>query len=47
MIELLPETDAEWWRSFVHDIYTKSQQDGWQAALYDFMASLINVSDVP
>jgi pimeloyl-ACP methyl ester carboxylesterase len=47
VIELLPETDAEWWRSFVHDIYTKSQQDGWQAALYDFMASLINVPDVP
>jgi hypothetical protein len=47
VIELLPETDAEKWRSFVHDIYTKSQRDGWQAALHEFMASLINVPDTP
>jgi hypothetical protein len=31
--------------SFHHDIYTKSQRDGWQVALHEFMASLINVPD--
>lgn len=47
VIELLPETDADKWRSFVYDIYTKSQRENWQAALNDFMASLINVPDAP
>ena len=42
VIELLPETDADKWRSFVYDIYTKSQRENWQAALNDFMASLIS-----
>ena len=32
VIELLPETDADKWRSFVYDIYTKSQRENWQAA---------------
>jgi len=47
VIELLPETDADKWRSFVYNIYTKSQRENWQAALNDFMASLINVPDAP
>lgn len=29
VIELLPKADAEKWRSFVRDIYTKSQREGW------------------
>lgn len=47
MIELLPEADAEKWRLFVRDIYTKSQREGLQAAQTGFMASLINVPDTP
>ncbi|MFZ1875518.1 MAG: hypothetical protein WBL44_18645 [Nitrososphaeraceae archaeon] len=43
----MPETDADKWRSFVYNIYTKSQRENWQAALNDFMASLINVPDAP
>jgi len=45
--ELLPETGAEKWRSFHHDIFVKSQLDGWMSALPEFMASLINVPDTP
>jgi pimeloyl-ACP methyl ester carboxylesterase len=45
VIELLP--DVEKWRSFHHDIYTKSQCEGWEAALAEFMASLIGVPDSP
>jgi hypothetical protein len=45
--EPLPKADAEKWHSFVRDIYTKSQRDGWQAAQTEFMASLINVPDTP
>jgi pimeloyl-ACP methyl ester carboxylesterase len=47
VIEMLPYPDAEKWRSFHHDIYTKSQHEGWQAAQTEFMASLINVPDTP
>jgi pimeloyl-ACP methyl ester carboxylesterase len=47
VIELLPKADAEKWRSFFRDIYTKCQREGWQAAQTEFMASLINVPDTP
>jgi pimeloyl-ACP methyl ester carboxylesterase len=47
VIELLTEPNAEKWRSFHQDIFIKSQREGWQAALPDFMASLINVPDAP
>ena len=47
MIELLSDSNAQRWRIFVDDIYTKSQCEGWQAAQTEFMASLINVSDTP
>jgi pimeloyl-ACP methyl ester carboxylesterase len=47
VIKLLPEPKAERWRSFVDEIYTKSQREGWQAAQIEFMASLINVPDKP
>ena len=33
VIELLPEADAKKWRSFVENIYTKNQREGWEAAL--------------
>lgn len=47
VIELLPDPDAEKWRSFHQDIYNKSQREGWQAAQTEFMVSLINVPDTP
>ena len=47
VIELLPEPKAQRWRTFVDDIYTKSQREEWQAAQTEFMASLINVPDKP
>jgi pimeloyl-ACP methyl ester carboxylesterase len=47
VIELLPEPKAQRWRTFVDEIYTKSQRKGWQAAQTEFMASLINVPDKP
>lgn len=47
VIELLPESKAQRWRRFVDEIYTKSQQEGWQAAQKEFMSSLINVPDKP
>jgi pimeloyl-ACP methyl ester carboxylesterase len=47
VIELLPEPKAQTWRTFVDEIYTKSQREGWQAAQTEFMASLINVPDMP
>lgn len=43
VIELLTEPNTEKWRSFHQDIFIKSQREGWQAALPDFMASLIKV----
>jgi pimeloyl-ACP methyl ester carboxylesterase len=45
VINLLPKPKAQRWRSFVDEIYTKSQREGWQAAQTEFMASLINVPD--
>jgi pimeloyl-ACP methyl ester carboxylesterase len=45
VIEMLSEADAKKWRSFVYDIYTKSQREGSQAAQTEFMESLINVPD--
>jgi pimeloyl-ACP methyl ester carboxylesterase len=47
VIELLPDSDAQRWRTFVDDVYTKNQLEGWQAAQREFMASLINVPDTP
>ena len=47
MIEILPMGDAEKWRSFIDNIYTKNQFEGSQAAQTEFMASLINVPDSP
>lgn len=47
VIKMLPEGDAEKWRSFVYDIYTKSQREGSLAAQAEFMASLINVPNSP
>ena len=47
VIEMLPMADAEIWRSFVDNIFTKNQFEGSQAAQTEFMASLINVPDSP
>jgi pimeloyl-ACP methyl ester carboxylesterase len=47
VIELLSDSNAQGWRTFVDEIYTKSQREGWQAAQTEFMASLINVPDTP
>jgi pimeloyl-ACP methyl ester carboxylesterase len=47
VIELLPDSDAQRWRTFVLRVYTKSQYEGWQAAQAEFMASLVNVSNTP
>ena len=47
VIELLPDSDAQRWRTFVDEIYTKYQREGWQAAQIEFMTSLINVPDAP
>jgi pimeloyl-ACP methyl ester carboxylesterase len=47
VIEMLPNGDAEKWRSFVEDIYSKSQRKGSLAAQTEFMASLINVPNSP
>jgi pimeloyl-ACP methyl ester carboxylesterase len=47
VIELLPEPKAQRWRTFVDEIYTKSQREGSQAAQTEFMGSLINVPDKP
>ncbi|HZB74385.1 MAG TPA: alpha/beta hydrolase [Nitrososphaeraceae archaeon] len=47
VIELLPDADAQRWRAFFDQIYTKSQREGRQAAQTAFMASLINVPDTP
>jgi pimeloyl-ACP methyl ester carboxylesterase len=47
VIKLLLNSDARRWRTFVDEIYAKSQLEGWQAAQIEFMASLINVPDSP
>ena len=47
VIEMLPMADAEKWRSFLGNIFTKNQFEGSQAAQTEFMASLINVPDSP
>jgi pimeloyl-ACP methyl ester carboxylesterase len=47
VIEILPKADAEKWFSFVHNIYTKSQDEESQVAQTEFMGSLINVPDSP
>jgi pimeloyl-ACP methyl ester carboxylesterase len=47
VIELLPESKAQRWRTFVDEIYTKSLREGWQTAQREFMSSLINVPDKP
>ncbi len=45
VIEVLP--DAKRWRSFYQDIYVKSQSEGWEPALVDFMGTLIGVPSDP
>ena len=47
VIELLPKPTAQRWRTFVDEIYAKSQREGSQAAQTEFMASLVNVPDTP
>jgi hypothetical protein len=47
VIEMLPKGDVETWRSFVQNIYIKSQHEGSLSAQTEFMASLINVPDSP
>jgi pimeloyl-ACP methyl ester carboxylesterase len=47
VIELLPKSDSEKWRSFVYNVYKKSQREGSLAAQTEFMASLISVPDSP
>jgi pimeloyl-ACP methyl ester carboxylesterase len=47
VIEMLPRGDAEKWRSFVENVYSKSKREGSLAAQTEFMASLINVPDSP
>jgi pimeloyl-ACP methyl ester carboxylesterase len=47
VIELLPEPKAQIWRTFVDEIYTKNQHEGWQTAQTEFMSSLTNVPDKP
>ena len=47
MIGLLPDSDAQRWRTFIDEVYMKNQREGWQAAQIEFMASLINVPDTP
>jgi hypothetical protein len=47
VIGLLPEPEAQRWRTLVDEIYTKSQLEGSQAAQTEFMASLTNAPDKP
>lgn len=47
VIELLPYSVAQRWSTFVDELYTKNQLEGWQAAQTKFMASLINVPNTP
>ena len=47
VIELLPDSNAQRWRMFVDEIYTKNQREGSEAAQAEFMTSLINVPDTP
>jgi pimeloyl-ACP methyl ester carboxylesterase len=47
VIELLSDSEAQRWRTFVDKIYMKSQREGWQAAQAEFIKSLINVPDTP
>lgn len=43
VIEMFPNGDSEKWRSFVDNVYSKSQREGSLAARTEFMASQINV----
>jgi pimeloyl-ACP methyl ester carboxylesterase len=45
--ELLPDLDAEKWRTFHDNIYTKYQHKSWQEALADFMAALVGLPNEP
>jgi pimeloyl-ACP methyl ester carboxylesterase len=47
VIELLPDSNAQRWRTFVDEVYTKNQREGSEAAQAEFMTSLINVPDTP
>jgi hypothetical protein len=43
VIELLHETEAKRWRSFVNEVYHKSLHEGSDVARIEFMKSLVNV----
>jgi pimeloyl-ACP methyl ester carboxylesterase len=47
VIELLPEPNAQRWRTLVDVVYTKNQREGSEAAQAEFMTTLINVPDTP
>lgn len=47
VIEILLDLEAQKWRTFVDEIYTKNQNEGSQVAQTEFMASLINVPNTP
>ena len=47
VIELLPDSNAQRWRTFVDEVYTKNQREGSEAAQAEFMTSLISVPDTP
>ncbi len=47
VIELLHETEAKRWRSFVNEVYKKSLHEGSDVAQTEFMKSLVNVPSSP
>jgi hypothetical protein len=47
VIELLNETEARRWRSFVNEVYEKSWSEGKDIAQTEFMKSLVNVPSSP
>jgi pimeloyl-ACP methyl ester carboxylesterase len=47
VIELLHETEAKRWRSFVNEVYHKSLHEGSDVAQTEFMKSLVNVPSSP
>ena len=47
VIELLPAADTDKYRLFHHDFYMKYLREGWQAALPDFVATLVGAPDIP
>ena len=47
MIGLMPDSDAQRWRTFIDEVYMKNQREGSAGCQTEFMASLINVPDSP